>query len=155
GAAGGNNHHVNQRSPDGRKIIKARADRAPGRVVRIDLRDGRCAYGRQLTGVTVEFYDRIGVPGELVNLIETIAAPVAFRIWVMDCAFRRGGGWELLDVVPLSQEERAEVHHYAKQDPLSGSLTLYSVDPASGTGVETSASMEECPGFGACCGLEP
>jgi len=62
----------------------------------------------------------------------------------MDAAFRRRGGWELLDVVALSQEEQAEVHHYAKQDPISGSLSIYCVDPASGQGSETSATIEEC-----------
>lgn len=71
--ARGNSHHVNQRRPDGRKVLKTCASRVPGRVVRIDLGDGRCVYGRQLTGVTVEFYDRIGVPGEPVHLIETVA----------------------------------------------------------------------------------
>lgn len=135
---------MNRHGPDGRKIIEARAGRTPGRVVRIGLGDGRCAYGRQLTGVTVEFYDRIGEPGEPVDLIEIVAAPVAFRIWVTSSAFRRRGGWELLDVVCLTQEEQAEIHDYAKQDPLSGGLTIYRVDPASGTGSETFATTEEC-----------
>lgn len=139
-----NNHRVNQHGSDERKIFKARAGRTPGRVVRIGLGGGRCAYGRQLTGVSVEFYDRIGEPGEPVDLLEIVAAPVAFRIWVTSSAFRRRGGWELLDVVSLTQEEEAEVHEYAKHDPLSGGLTIYRVDPASGAGSERSATIEEC-----------
>jgi hypothetical protein len=42
---------------DGRRVEKSRRSRCPGRVVRIDLGDGRCAYGRQLFSVQVEFYD--------------------------------------------------------------------------------------------------
>ncbi|MFJ6633955.1 Imm26 family immunity protein [Streptomyces sp. NPDC091376] len=127
-----------------RKISKARANRAPGRVVRIDLGDGRCAFGRQLTDVCVEFYDLVGKPGAPVDLIEVVAAPVAFKVWVMDAAFRRRGGWELLDVVPLTHEEQTEVHLYSKQDPLSCSITVYRVDPVTGTGSETPATFEDC-----------
>ncbi|MGW1885615.1 Imm26 family immunity protein [Streptomyces sp. NPDC001970] len=127
-----------------RKITEARANRAPGRVVRIDLDDGRCAFGRQLTGVCVEFYDLAGRPGAPVDLIEIVAAPVAFKVWVMDAAFRRRGGWELLDVVSLTHEEHTEVRLYSKQDPLSGSITVYRVDPVTGAGSETPATFEEC-----------
>jgi hypothetical protein len=42
-------------------------------VVRIDLGDGRCGYGRQLTGPTVEFYDRSGDPTEPVDLLDLVA----------------------------------------------------------------------------------
>ncbi|MGW2564181.1 Imm26 family immunity protein [Streptomyces sp. NPDC001514] len=127
-----------------RQITKARANRAPGRVVRIDLGDGRCAFGRQLTDVCVEFYDLVGRPGAPVDLIEIVAAPVAFKVWVMDAAFRRRGGWELLDVVSLTHEEQTEVHLYSKQDPLSGRITVYRVDPVTGADSETPATLEEC-----------
>jgi hypothetical protein len=130
---------MNPHAPDDRKIIKARANRAPGRIVRIDLGDGRCAYGRQLTFVTVEFYDRMGQPGEPIDLIELVASPVAFRISVMKYAFRRRGGWELLDVVPLTQQEQSQIYRWAKQDPLTGAISIIS-DP----GGETPATIEEC-----------
>ncbi|GAQ50252.1 Imm26 family immunity protein [Streptomyces acidiscabies] len=133
------NHHPS----DEQKIIKVRTARTPGRVVRIDLGDGRCVYGRQLTGVTVEFYDRVCKPAEPVGPTAIVASPVAFRIWVMDAAFRRHGGWELLDVVSLTQAERTEVHRYSKQDPLSGTITIYNADPTTGAGSETPATIEE------------
>jgi hypothetical protein len=132
---------------DRRKIAKARSNRAAGRIVRIDLGDGRSAYGRQLTDVTVEFYDRLGEPSEAIDLVELVTAPVAFRIWVMDSAFRRRGDWELLDVVPLSQQEQTEAYRYTKQDPLSGALSIYWTDPVSGAHGETPATIETCEGL--------
>jgi hypothetical protein len=141
------NRHMNHAAADSRMVIQARARRAPGRVVRIDLENERCAYGRQLTGVTVEFYDRIEEPAESLDLIELVASPIIFRIWVMDSAFRRRDGWELLDVVSLTEEERAEVHRFAKQDLISGSCSIYRVDPATGARSETPATVEECQGI--------
>ncbi|MBP2705022.1 hypothetical protein JOL79_14485 [Microbispora sp. RL4-1S] len=116
-------------------------------MVRIDLGDGRCAYGRQLTGVAVEFFDRVGAAGELVDLLELVTAPVAFTIWVADRAFRRSGGWELLDAVTLSQEEASRTYRFAKQDAISRRLSIYTTDPVSGTYGETPASLEECQGL--------
>ncbi len=76
-------------------------------MVRIDLGDGRCAYGRRLNDPSVEFYDRADAYGEAADLLDLVASRVAFTVWVMDAAFRRRGDWELLDVVPLSESEGA------------------------------------------------
>ena len=130
-----------------RKVIKARVNGAPGRVVRIDLGDGRCAYGRRLSGPNVEFYDLVGKPGEAVDLLEVVVSPVAFTIWVMEYAFRRRGGWELLDVVPLTERERAAVDRRAKQDPISKALSIYESDRAAGTFTEVPATAQECAGL--------
>ncbi|MDX3263940.1 Imm26 family immunity protein [Streptomyces sp. MI02-2A] len=135
---------MKQPAPGDRKITRARASRAPGRVVRINLGEGRCAFGRQLTGVCVEFYELVGQPGAPVELIKIVAAPVAFKIWVMDAAFRRRSVWELLDVVPLTHEEQTVVHLFGKQDPLSGDITVYHEDPVTGASSETPATLEEC-----------
>jgi hypothetical protein len=115
--------------------------------VRIDLGDGRCAYGRQLSGVSVEFYDRVGKTGEAVDPLDVVASPVAFTVAVMKYAFRRRGGWELLDVVPLTEEERVFVHRRAKQDPISGALSICWSDPVAGTWSETPATAHECVGL--------
>lgn len=139
--------NVDEHAAQHRKIIKARENRAPGRVVRIDLGDGRCAYGRQLLGPSVEFYDRPGKPGEMVDLLDVVASPVAFTIWVMKYAFRRRGGWELLDVVPLTDEERSMIDRRAKQDVLSGALSIYWSDHVTGTFGEIPASAQECEGL--------
>ncbi|MFH5230226.1 immunity 26/phosphotriesterase HocA family protein [Antrihabitans spumae] len=130
-----------------RNVVKARANRAAGRVVRIDLDDRRCAYGRQLTGVSVEFYNRVGTPGEPVDLLELVDTPIAFTVWVMDRAFRRGGRWELLDTVPLTQNEQSHTHRYTKQDPINKAISIYWSDPTSGAHGETPATIEECLGL--------
>ncbi|MGC7102697.1 Imm26 family immunity protein [Amycolatopsis lurida] len=129
---------------DSRGVEKSRRNRCPGRVVRIDLGDGTCAYGRQLLGVRVEFYDRVSQPGQTVDLLDVVRGSVAFTVAVMDQAFRRGGRWELLDVVTLSGEERTAVYRRAKIDLISGRLTVYWEDPAAGTWGETPATLEEC-----------
>jgi hypothetical protein len=65
----------------------------------------------------------------------------------MDYAFRRRGGWELLDVVPLTDGERAVVDRRAKQDPISKALSIYQEDPVAGTFGETPATAQECAGL--------
>jgi hypothetical protein len=115
-------------------------------VVRIDLGDNRCAYGRQLLGSNVEFYDRCGTAtdSETVDLLDVVVVPVAFTVWVMNSAFRRNGGWELLDVVPLTAAERTVVDRRFKRDPINGTLTIYQSDPAAGTFRERPATALEC-----------
>jgi len=138
---------VDEHVANHRKVVKSRDNSAPGRVARIDLGDGRCAYGRRLLGPSVEFYDLAGKPGEAVDLLEVVASPVAFTIWVMDYAFRRHGRWELLDVVPLTEGERAAVDRRAKQDPISKALSIYQSDRVAGTFSEIPATTEECAGL--------
>lgn len=138
---------MQERATRQRQVVKARKNRAPGRVVRIDLGDGRCAYGRQLLGASVEFYDRSGKAGEKADLLDVVAWPVAFTLLVMNYAFRRQGGWELLDVVPLTDEERALTQRWAKQDAISGALSIYWSDPETGTSGETPATLQECDGL--------
>jgi hypothetical protein len=60
----------------------------------------------------------------------------------MDRAFRRQGGWELLDIVPLTDAEQAEVHRHAKQD-LSGRITVYHTNPATARTGEQPATFED------------
>jgi len=83
---------------DGRRVEKSRRSRCPGRVVRIDLGDGRCAYGRQLFSVQVEFYDHVGEPSQEVDLLDVVRLPVAFTTAVMNSALGRTGRWELRPV---------------------------------------------------------
>lgn len=127
-----------------RRIVKSRTNRSPGRVVRIELGDGRCAYGRQLTGVNVEFYDYTSEPNEEINLLEVVAAPVAFTIMVMDRAFRRTGCWTLLDVVTLTEEEATKIHRYTKPDPTGQRVSVCYTDPVSGSYGERPATIDSC-----------
>jgi hypothetical protein len=100
-----------------------------------------------LLGPSVEFYDRTGTAGESVDLVDVVASRVAFTIWVMKYAFRRNGGWELLDVVPLTDRERSAIDRRAKQDALSGALTIYWSDHMTGTSGEIPARASECEGL--------
>jgi hypothetical protein len=129
---------------DGRRVEKSRRNRCPGRVVRIDLGDGRCAYGRQLLSVQVEFYDHVGGPDQAVDLLDVVRLPVAFTTAVMDRAFSRTGRWELLDVVTLSHEEQASVYRRAQIDSISGRPSVHWIDPAAGASGKTPATLEEC-----------
>ena len=127
-----------------RRIVKSRTNRSPGCVVRIELGDGRCAYGRQLTGVNVEFYDYTSEPDKEINLFEIVAEPIAFTIMVMDYAFRRTGRWTLLDVVTLTEEEAAKIHRYAKPGPTRRRVSICYSDPVSGAYGERPATIDSC-----------
>jgi hypothetical protein len=70
----------------------------------------------------------------------------AHNVAVMDRAFRRNGGWMLLDVVPLSEREEAEVYRSFKQYP-NGALSIYWEKPDGSWGEDTATRA-------ACAGLE-
>lgn len=91
----------------------------------------------------VEFYDRVGQHGQTVDLLDVVREPVAFTVAVMGQAFRRGGRWDLLDVVTLSDEEQRTVYRKAKIDLISGRLTVYWENPAGDTWGETPATLKE------------
>jgi hypothetical protein len=137
---------VHEPSAERRAVEKSRRSRYPGRVVGISMSDGRIAYGRQLLGVEVEFYDRLFADNEPVDLLDVVESPVAFRVLVMDRAFSRTGPWTLLDVVSLSVAERTAVSRYARKDVL-GHVTIYWKDPANGSGGERAATAAECEGL--------
>ena len=121
--------------------------REPGRVVRIPLGDGSVAWGRQLRGAWVQFYDRFDdlADADAVALREVVDGEVAFRVAVMDHAFRRSSSWTLLDVVPLSRMEASQVYRSFKQDPL-GAISIYWQKPDGSWG-EDGATREECAGL--------
>ena len=123
--------------------------REAGRVVRIPLGDGFVGWGRQLRSgsVRVEFYDRFDAEAdaEQVDPHEVVGSEVAFTVSVMDRAFRRTSSWMLLDVVPLSQQEQAEVYRSFKQDPL-GALSIYWEKPDGSWG-EDKATRAQCAGL--------
>jgi len=121
--------------------------RQPGRVVRIPLGDGMVGWGRQLRSVRVEFYDRFDAETDAaqVDHREVTRCQVAFTIAVMDRAFRRTSGWALLEVVPLSEKEQAEVYRSFKQYP-GGALSIYWEKPDGSYG-EDNATRAACEGL--------
>jgi hypothetical protein len=119
--------------------------REPGAVVKSDLRDGRMAYGRQLEGVEVEFFD-LAVEAELTDVQVLRSTPVAFRLWVMDRAFRRNH-WPRVGALPLADSETGREQRYFRQDALSGELFIYTSRPATGESHETPATGEELRGL--------
>ena len=66
----------------------------PGDVILIPLRDGHYGFGRVLERAIVAFYDlRLG---EVPELDAILAAPVVFKIRVMETAIALGA-WPVLD----------------------------------------------------------
>jgi hypothetical protein len=116
-------------------------------MVRVPLGDGTVGWGRQLRSVRVEFYDRFDaeIDAEQVDPRDVTLCRGAFTIAVMDRAFRRTSGWALLDVVPLSEKEEAEVYRSFKQDP-RGALSIYWETPDGSYG-EDSATRAACEGL--------
>ncbi|WP_433653346.1 Imm26 family immunity protein [Micromonospora zamorensis] len=139
---------MEQPPSEDRMIRKARKNRAPGRVVRIDLGDGRCAYGRQLWSINAEFYDHVSATEDPVDLLLLVEKPVAFTIWVTDRCFQRNGRWALLDTVPLLERERQRLDVKFRQDMFSGALTIVSRShPPSVYFSNRPATIEECEGL--------
>jgi hypothetical protein len=128
---------------NGRVVAKSRTRRAPGRIVRINLRNDEFAYGRQLAGPLVEFYDYLSKGALDIDLLQLVDKPVAFRVFVMKAAFR-SDGWELLGTVTLSTREFHTIHQFFKKDPISGALSIYWEDPSDGTWGERPATAAEC-----------
>lgn len=89
-------------------------------MVRIPLGHGQCAYGRQVGGEYVEFFDLCSDCGALLDLREVVNQPVIFRVTVLDWAFKRAGSWELLKVVPLSPTESEMIYDTYTLDTKSG-----------------------------------
>ncbi len=91
-----------------------------------------------LRSVRVEFYDRFDAETNAaqVDPREVTRCQVAFTIAVMDRAFRRTSGWALLEVVPLSEKEQAEVYRSFKQYP-GGALSIYGRNPTAPTSKTT------------------
>ena len=148
GAFAWDHRWVTQLPPEERVIRKAQKNRAPGRVVCIDLGDGRCAYGRQLWSVNAEFYDYVGAIGESVDLLTLVEKPVAFTIWVSNRCFKRGGRWDLLDTVPLLEHERQRPDVKFRQDVRGGALSIVSrACPPSVQFSNRPATVEECTGI--------
>lgn len=129
---------------EAREIGTSRRNREPGRVVRIPLGDGSAGFGRQLNGALVGFYDYFAPDSGYPDLLSLVASDFAFRVAVMDHAFKRNGRWDLLDVVPLSVAETSEVYRAFKQDPISGKLSIYWSGPANGAWGEDDATRTEC-----------
>lgn len=116
--------------------------REPGSVLRIPLNDGRHGFGRLLKGPLVEFFDvRQGEDDPTPAAGEVVQAPVLFRVWVMNAV---ANGWKLLGMVPLSHEEQEEIHRFAKQDAITGALSIYWSDPRTGSHGQAPATLSEC-----------
>ncbi|HUR14495.1 MAG TPA: Imm26 family immunity protein [Mycobacteriales bacterium] len=127
------------------EVTKSRVNREPGRVVGIPLGDGRCGFGRQLAGGAVEFFDFAAPCDTEVDLLKLVQESIAFKVWVMDSAFKRTGSWTLLDVVPPGPNELRTVERWAKRDPISGRFSLYWRDGA--TSGEEPAELADLEGL--------
>jgi hypothetical protein len=114
-------------------------------VVEIPLGEGRRGFARDL-GLEVEFYDRQGKDGEPVEITELEGTPVAFRVSVMDSAFKPSSAWRSIGKLPLREGESPN-SRFAKQDALTGALSIYWEDTSAGTWHEEPATLDECAGL--------
>lgn len=114
-------------------------------MVEIPLGEGRRGFARDL-GLEVEFYDRQAVQGEAVDVAGLEGTPVAFRVWVMDSAFKPSSSWRSIGKLPL-REDGSAASRFAKQDPLTGALSIYWEDPQRGQRHEAPATLDECAGL--------
>ena len=138
-----------------RQLVKSRRNREQGRVVRVPVTDEVTAFGRQLQGVDVEFYDLFLPPDEVPDLLTLPERKVLFRVYVMDYAFKRTSNWQLLDVVTLTDEEARRVTRTWKKDPISGRLSIYWSDHRNKTWGEDPATPEACIGLEQCAVWDP
>lgn len=111
-----------------------RVRRKLGDVVKIRLDDASCAFGRVLAEPIIAFYDLKSV--EIPALDTIVAAPIAFRVCVMNSVIT-DGTWPVLGNVPLTEELLMSIA-FRKRDLISGKITIYR------DGVETPATKEEC-----------
>ena len=65
---------------------------------------------------------------------------------VMDNAFKPSSAWRSIGKLPLRESESPN-SRFAKQDALTGALSIYWEDTAAGTWHEEAATLEECAGL--------
>lgn len=116
--------------------------RKSGNLVEIPLGDGQAGLARDV-GTEVEFYDRLIMEGESIDMVDLQRTAVAFRVPVMDSAFKRGGPWRVIGQLPLRDDEPQETRHF-KQDAITGELSIYWEDSVRGTWHEEPATLEDC-----------
>jgi hypothetical protein len=113
-----------------------RKTRKLGDILKIDLRDGKYAFGRVLEDPLCAFYDLHSETVPDLNYI--ISRPVLFKIWVMN--YFKDAGWEVIGNHPLEAALEV-VPKFWKQDLISKKLSLYR------KGEEWPATVTECEGF--------
>jgi hypothetical protein len=102
--------------------------RRPGNVVEIPLGEGRRGFARDL-GLEVEFYDCQAARDEDVDVEGLEGTPVAFRVMVMDSAFKPSSTWRSIGKLPLCADEspdkslRQARSAYRRAVDLSGGLS--------------------------------
>lgn len=126
---------------------KRRQRRNVGDVCKIDLGDGYFAFGRVLEEPLMAFYDLRAA--EVPRLEDIVAAPIAFKIWVMNYAIT-AGDWPILGNVPLSPDLE-EKPAFFKIDPITGQLGI----TYEGAGDERPATFEECASLECAAVWEP
>jgi hypothetical protein len=125
-----------------RRLSVARQRRTVGSIVAIPLGDGRFAFGRLLREPLVEFFGVLGSDAQC-EPADLQPGDVIFTIWVMNSAIT-SGRWMKVGRLALSDEEQLRLHRFSKKDALTGSLTIYSTDPATNVPTERPATVEEC-----------
>jgi hypothetical protein len=127
-------------------IKKAKQRWRIGDVAKIGLGDGEWAFGRVLKKPLMAFYNLKAVEPPPIETI--VAAPVAFKVWVMNYAIS-DGDWSIIGNLPLTPDLE-EQPTFFKKDPISHRLSIYF-----GGGVERPASLGEVEGLECAAVWEP
>lgn len=108
-----------------------------GAVLQIKLGDNSYAHARALQGGVVAFYDKESkMP---IDATKAISANVAFKVWVMDSAFKLKH-WSIIGEIPLEPYLLQETKFY-KQDAISKSFYIYDEHN------DIPVTWEECSGL--------
>ena len=111
----------------------------------IPLGNGRRGFGRDL-GLETEFYDREASESDNVDVRELDGTPIAFRVSVMNYAFKTTSSWRVIGVLPVGEDEPRSSRKF-KQDALTGALMIYWEDREKGPWREEPATLEDCAGL--------
>jgi hypothetical protein len=117
-----------------------------GDIVEVGLGGGEWAFGRVLKKPLMAFYNlKAAQPPPIESIV---AAPVAFKVWVMNYAIT-DGDWSVIGHAPLTSDLE-EAPAFFKRDPISHKLSIYF-----GRGIERPASLKEVEGLECAAVWEP
>jgi Immunity protein 26 len=119
--------------------------RLVGQVVKIDLKNGTCCYGRVLDEPLFAFYDKLYDVNDNPTLNEICDLPILFKIDVMNYAISREI-WTVIGRLPLADELK-EIPKFFRQDAMNDELFIHYEIPELAPCYEIPATFAEIQGL--------